>query len=118
MKMLKNIISGKCPNCKKGNVFNSNGNPFLFQIPKMNPQCSECGHKFEREPGYFFGAMYVSYGMAVAEMAAVFAVSRFFVSSLLHSFIFIVIAAVIFGAFNFRYSRLLWIYMFDGKKDS
>lgn len=110
------MVSGKCPHCGKGHVFADNGNPFLFRIPKMNPECAECGHKFEREPGYFFGAMYVSYGMAVAEMVFVFALSRFFVSSLVHSFIFILIAGVIFSAFNFRYSRLLWIYMFEQKE--
>ena len=115
MSQIKNILTGKCPHCEKGKVFNTNGNALLFRIPKMNEKCSECGHRFEREPGYFFGAMYVSYGMAVAEMVSVFAVSQLFVNSLVHSFIAILIAGIIFSAFNFRYSRLLWIYMFDGK---
>ena len=32
---------------------------------KMNLDCSNCGFKFEREPGYFVGAMYINYGATV-----------------------------------------------------
>ena len=32
----------------------------------MNEACPACGLKFEREPGYFVAAMYLSYGAAVA----------------------------------------------------
>ena len=31
----------------------------------MNPSCDVCGLHFERESGYFVGAMYVSYGLGV-----------------------------------------------------
>ena len=31
----------------------------------MNERCSVCDLKFEREPGYFLGAMYVSYGLGL-----------------------------------------------------
>lgn len=29
----------------------------------MNPRCPVCGLKFEREQGYFLGAMYISYAL-------------------------------------------------------
>ncbi|WP_432670249.1 hypothetical protein [Flavobacterium sp. SM2513] len=61
MSQIIKMFLGKCPHCEKGQVFYKNGNPFLFQMPKMNKNCQECGHRFEREPGYFFGAMYGSY---------------------------------------------------------
>ena len=32
----------------------------------MNQRCPVCQLLFEREPGYFLGAMYISYGMATA----------------------------------------------------
>lgn len=32
----------------------------------MPKQCANCGQKFEPEPGFFFGAAYVSYGLTVA----------------------------------------------------
>jgi hypothetical protein len=31
----------------------------------MFESCPVCGLKFEREPGYFVGAMYVSYGASI-----------------------------------------------------
>lgn len=32
----------------------------------MNHRCPACGLLFNREPGYFLGAMYISYGLALA----------------------------------------------------
>jgi len=31
----------------------------------MSERCPVCGFKFEREQGYFLGAMYISYGLAL-----------------------------------------------------
>jgi uncharacterized protein (DUF983 family) len=31
----------------------------------MHERCPVCGLKFEREEGYFLGAMYISYGLAL-----------------------------------------------------
>lgn len=35
----------------------------------MNEQCPVCGHHFEREHGFFQGAMYVSYVLACGTFA-------------------------------------------------
>ena len=37
----------------------------------MNERCAVCGLKFEREPGYFLGAMYISYGLALGTIALI-----------------------------------------------
>jgi len=37
----------------------------------MQERCSVCDLKFEREPGYFLGAMYVSYALALAIIAMI-----------------------------------------------
>mgnify|MGYP006206645825 CR=1 FL=1 len=76
--MIKDIVSEKCPVCGEGHVFAKKGNPLLFQMPRMETNCKVCGHKFEREPGYFFGSMFISYAIAVAEMILVFLVTIFF----------------------------------------
>ena len=45
------------------------GKIFRYSIfrgfPKMNERCAICDLKFEREEGYFLGAMYISYGFAL-----------------------------------------------------
>ena len=37
----------------------------------MHDSCLNCGLRFNREPGYFLGAMYISYGLALAVIAAI-----------------------------------------------
>ena len=34
-------------------------------FPKMHERCPACGLKFEREEGYFLGAMYISYALGL-----------------------------------------------------
>ena len=50
------------------------GKIFRYSIfrgfPKMNERCAICDLKFEREEGYFLGAMYISYGLALGTIAA------------------------------------------------
>lgn len=35
----------------------------------MYDRCPACNLKFEREPGYFLGAMYIGYGLGVGTIA-------------------------------------------------
>jgi hypothetical protein len=37
----------------------------------MCERCSVCNLKFEREPGYFLGAMYISFGLALVTITVV-----------------------------------------------
>jgi len=37
----------------------------------MQERCAVCDLKFDREPGYFLGAMYISYGLGVLIMAPI-----------------------------------------------
>ena len=37
----------------------------------MHERCPVCDLKFEREAGYFLGAMYVSYGLALVIIALI-----------------------------------------------
>ncbi|TRW25763.1 DUF983 domain-containing protein [Flavobacterium zepuense] len=115
MSQFKNILDEKCPKCGEGQVFAKKGNPLLFRMPTMNANCPCCGHKFEKETGYFFGSMYVSYGLTVAEMISVFLVAHFFIKSFSGMMFLIGTLAVLLSTFNFRLSRMIWIYLLDGK---
>ncbi|MEP1489294.1 MAG: DUF983 domain-containing protein [Algibacter sp.] len=114
---LISLLKGKCPQCEKNNIFKSKGNLFKFQIPEMHDTCESCNFKFEKEPGFFFGAMFVSYAVTAAEFIAAFITSHFiFGLSLLTAFIIVVVIAILLSAFNFRLSRTIWIYLFAGSK--
>lgn len=113
MNKVVGVVKGKCPNCKKGNIFETKGNIFLFRMPKMNKRCNECGFKFEKETGFFFGAMFVSYALAVAEMIASLIIFWLLLDlSPLNVFFIVSLVAFIGSTFNFRLSRAIWIYLF------
>jgi uncharacterized protein (DUF983 family) len=115
MSVLLNILAEKCPKCGIGKVFKEKGNIFLLRLPKMHTNCSHCNHKFEKEPGYFFGSMFVSYVVAVGEMIVFFLIANQFIESYLKIVVLIGILAILLSTFNFRLSRMIWIYMLDGK---
>lgn len=111
---LVHLLSNACPHCHQGKVFDEK-HPFLhIGFPKMNTHCSHCQYKFEKEPGYFFGAMYVNYGLTVAQGIACYLIVQPFFPELFDLRIIAIIAFVILlmSSFNIRLSRLLWIYMF------
>src|SRR5262245_21015003 len=66
----RNIMEQKCPRCRAGRIF---GGPVLriYRWPEMYERCPVCDLKFEREPGYFLGAMYISYGLGVIFVALI-----------------------------------------------
>src|SRR5690349_9496369 len=63
---LQGIARQLCPRCRAGKIFLRS---FWRGFPKMNERCPVCGLKFEREQGYFLGAMYISYGLALPVLA-------------------------------------------------
>jgi hypothetical protein len=74
--------------------------------------CPECGLKFEREPGYFLGAMYIGYGLALATITAF----SFLLWTLFHwSFQSVVVGGVLlflpFAPLLTVMARVLFIYM-------
>jgi len=103
----------KCPRCRVGKVFV--GPTYSFKVQQMNEYCPHCKLKFEREPGYFYSAMFISYAMNVAELITVGVASYVFGLSLdyenLWYFVGVLLLAIIlFAPFNYRYSRLILLY--------
>ena len=78
----------------------------------MNPSCDVCGLHFERESGYFVGAMYVSYGLGVLTILPV-AVLLILVAgwSLAAVMTVMVVQTLISMPLFFRLSRIIWIHV-------
>jgi uncharacterized protein (DUF983 family) len=55
-----------CPRCRQGRLFRRS---VFIGFPAMHESCPVCALKFEREPGYFLGAMYISYAAALITIA-------------------------------------------------
>lgn len=117
MSYISNVLTGTCPNCNKTKVFKSKGNILLLRLPKMNKECTNCGYEFHRETGFYFGAMYMSYALTVAEMVAVFVLGAIFQVSWLIQFTAVVVILLVLANFNFRVSRLMWLNLFYKKEE-
>lgn len=59
------ILHNKCPQCFEGNLFTHQAYN-LKNLSAMPPNCPICTEDFSREPGFYFGAAYVSYALTVA----------------------------------------------------
>lgn len=108
---LKSAIEGKCPRCRTGNMFAA---PLLsFKSQKMLERCPACDLKFEKEPGYFYVAMYVSYAMSVAELVAACVATYILSGNLESPWLYVIVAltvTILLAPFNNRYSRIILLY--------
>ncbi|MCU0390485.1 MAG: DUF983 domain-containing protein [Thermoflexibacter sp.] len=115
------IANCQCPRCRQGNIF-THSTFNLAQFTKMNERCPSCNFKFEIEPGFFVGAMYIGYAMSIAVFTtvcvAIVILSNFFgfATSVMMYVSSIIIATIVMIPINFRYSRVLMIYWFGGEQ--
>lgn len=113
MRVIEKALRCKCPNCEIGDMFQERGNIFLLRAPKMQERCMVCNYKFEKESGFYIGAMYVSYALGVAEIVAYLIVlwGIFdFTPSIILSVLF---SSIILTSFyKYRLSRSIWTYLF------
>ncbi len=65
MSAMRGILEQLCPRCRTGKIFRKS----VWLFPRMYERCPACGLKFEREDGYFLGAMYIGYGLGVGAIA-------------------------------------------------
>lgn len=110
---LYSILTGTCPKCNEESMY-LDKNPYHFsRIFKMHDTCSHCKTKYQIEPSFFYGAMYVSYAVGIAFGVAAFVISfLFFRSSLKFAFGAIIATLVLFMPVIMRVSRNIWINFF------
>lgn len=98
------MLRQRCPHCREGKIFRNSIDG--------HKSCPVCGFVFEREPGYFIGAMYFSYALASVAIA-LFMLLWYLLLPDLGLFWLAVAACVTFLPFVpviYRYSRVLWLY--------
>ena len=79
---------------------------------RMNETCPSCGFRFEREPGYFLGSIYINYGLAALQMLVGWLVLRYGLRLEPRPVaVGLAIYCVVFGVLFFRYARALWVAM-------
>lgn len=110
---LNSILTGSCPKCQEESMYKEK-NPYkMGKVFDMHETCSHCGTRYKMEPSFFYGAMYVSYGVSIAFAVAAFIISNVFIGlGLIHSFIAIVATLILTFPIILRLSRNIWINMF------
>jgi len=110
---LYSILFNKCPQCHEGDFMEEKNILKLHKAFNMHKTCSYCGLKYMMEPSFFYGAMYVNYGLTVGISIITFVISTLaFKLSLLESFIPIVIVLILTSPISIRLSRIIWINFF------
>jgi uncharacterized protein (DUF983 family) len=108
---IQGILYQLCPRCREGKIFRRS----VWLFPPMHERCPACGLKFEREAGYFLGAMYISYGLGLGIIAILSAL-------VWEVFKWPIMKSVIGGVVLFLplipvvtwMARVLWIYLDQG----
>ena len=110
---LYSIFFGVCPKCHEESMYTIKNPYIISDTLKINDHCSNCKTKYRIEPSFFYGSMYVSYGVGIAFATAAFVMSFLvFKSSLTTAFISIVVTLVVFMPIIMRLSRNIWINLF------
>lgn len=112
MSKLTHLVKGDCPHCHQSKVFTHRQFYHPTKFSQMNEKCSHCGGSFLPEPGFYVGAMYVSYALAIP-VAFLLAMGLYYgvgVSEVT-AMVSMVAGIVLFTPINFRLSRLIWLYM-------
>ena len=107
------MITGCCPKCHEESMY-LDANPFnALKIYAMHEKCSHCKQVYKIEPSFFFGAMFVSYGLGVLIGIITFLLSFYvFHANLKTSFIAIIVALILCNTLIMRLSRNIWINIF------
>lgn len=111
---IRTVTTATCPACQEGDFFISK-NPYDFRrLGEIHKNCPECGQRYSLEPGFYFGAAYVSYALNVALMVAC-GVAVYVLIEETEAWHYL---SAIFGMtlllfpVIFRLSRLIWAAMF------
>ena len=106
---LRGVLAKRCPICLRGAMFDC--------FMSMRDACPVCGHSFTPEPGFFQGAMFISYAVGVAELVVVSIIAYVFLSP--HTGVVLALGAA--GVVHlllvpqlFEYSRVIWAHLFAG----
>lgn len=112
MKRISAMFALKCPNCFSGNLF-YNRSPFSFKrIADMPDECPSCKQDFVIEPGFWFGAMFVSYFISAMAMFIPMGIGILILGSIGWPFVFSTIAVVLlFYVYIFKVSRSIYIHL-------
>lgn len=108
---ISSILAMTCPRCRKGNMFPTGS--FSFREPfTMHDHCPHCQQDLAPEPGFYYGAMFLSYILTGWFCLAFVAIVHWILGlSLISSFALLILVTGVLFVWFFRISRSIWIHI-------
>lgn len=110
---LYSILHFKCPYCHEGEFFLAH--PYnLKRAGDLHDRCPACACRYMIEPGFYYGAMYVSYAVGVAIAVSIWVAFLVLAPETDPFWIVAVAGAVMLltGPYLYALSRIIWANMF------
>lgn len=107
------MLALRCPRCHQGPLF-SYPTHHVTKFSQMPDSCPVCGQVYEPEPGFYWGAMYISFGFSVA-IFAISGVGLYYLAGDPPVWVYVLtvtVITVLTMPLVFRYSRALMLYLF------
>ncbi len=103
------VANLKCPHCHEGDLFPTK--TFSFKQPfDMHDRCPVCNQNYMPEPGFYYGAMFISYiWTAFFCLGFVGTLILGFGVSINMSFLWLILFMLLIFVWIFRVSRAMWI---------
>lgn len=114
---LEALLGAKCPRCRKGDMFIHPATK-LLHFNAMHEKCPYCKVRLQPEPGFYQGAMYVSYGFLIVVMLII-SLILYYLAGDPSEWIYIgvvITVMIIIIPLNYRYSRVVYLYLLGGIK--
>jgi uncharacterized protein (DUF983 family) len=109
---LYSVFFNKCPRCGVGDFFITKS-AYTPKFDKMHKHCPHCGENLVPEPGFYQGALYMSYSFYVAFTVIFFLIFVNFLNEYLDYFLFILIPILILlTPWFYRLARRSWLALF------
>jgi uncharacterized protein (DUF983 family) len=109
--IVQSIMEMRCPRCREGEMFTTSS--FGFQKPfDMEEKCGHCSQNFRPEPGFYYGAMFLSYIMTGWFCLSIIAVVHWVLKiALIPSFLVLIAITGVLFVWFFRISRSIWLHI-------
>lgn len=104
MKRLWAILLKRCPSCLEG--------PVYAGYWKMHETCPVCGYRFQRDAGYFLGALYFNYPIGALVLGGLTLLAYWLLPSwsLQAAMLLALVPFLLTVPAIVRYSRILWLH--------
>lgn len=109
----RSVFKMKCPRCQEGEFFVSH--PYdLKKAGDIHKKCSKCDLKYSPEPGFYYGAMFVSYGLGVGLFVTFWVAFNLFFPSMPVGvqILIIALASILSAPYFYALSKIIWANIF------